>query len=157
MDNERLLSAIVEQFELMQQRVDARFDEERASVGRQFELMQQRVDARFEQIDARFDDVYARFDQVDRRFDDVYARFDQVDARFDDVYARFDQVDARFDNVYARFDQTDARFDRERATVAGQFELFQKRMDQRFNELAEALEVIIGSPVPRQIRPNEGG
>jgi uncharacterized protein (DUF3084 family) len=146
MDNARLLAAIVEQFKLMQQRVDARFDEERASVAQQFDLVQRR----FEEIDLRFE-------QIDARFDAVYARFEQIDARFEQIDARFEQIDARFEQIDARYEQIDARFDRERATVAGQFEFFQKRMDQRFDELAEALQVLIGSSVSGRTRPSEGG
>jgi chaperonin cofactor prefoldin len=92
--------------------------------------------------------------ETKERFDSVDARFDGIDVRLDKVDARLDKVDARFDKIDARLDKVDARFDKMMTGIAQQFEAMQKYMDQRFNEVIEAIEFRT-SPLERQVRDHE--
>lgn len=97
--------------------VHARLDAERAMVAGQFELMQKRADERFQQLIVALND---RFDLIDRRFEAIDRRFEAVDRHFEEV---------------------DRQFTRLTGKVAGQFEEMQRRMDDRFNALAGALDI----------------
>ena len=65
---------------------------------RRFELLEQRMDRRFDGMDQRFDALEQR---MDRRFAGVDQRFDALEQRMD---RRFAGVDQRFDGMHGRID-----------------------------------------------------
>ena len=69
------------------------------------------------------------------------ARFDTVEAQIAALDKRVQLMDAE---TKSRFDQSEERFGRAMAAIAEQFEVMQKYMDRRFNEVLEALDFRIG-------------
>jgi hypothetical protein len=84
-----------------------------------------------------------------------------VDQRLDSVDRRLDSADQRFNSIEAHLDSHDQQFvrlrdeiDRFRRGVAEQFEVQQKYMDRRFNEILEVLDFRHGNH-ERRIRKLE--
>jgi SMC interacting uncharacterized protein involved in chromosome segregation len=94
-------SGVKEDLNILDKKVDARFDDFGKKVDARFDDFGKKVDARFEKIDARFEKVDARFDAFGKNVD---ARFEKVDARFQKIEDRLSTHDKRFDALDFKID-----------------------------------------------------
>ena len=98
----------------------------RAAIAGQFETMQKQIDERFKEQHAH----------IDARFKEQRAH---IDARFKEE--RAPQRAYTDERISAERVATDARFDRMEMSIAE----FRAHMDKRFNDLAESLDILIGT------------